>query len=196
MKIQRWRTLGDERIATTPIFDLYRRRSTNPRRGERNFYLLTPSNWVNIIPLTSDGQVVMIRQWRHGISDFTLEIPGGMVDPEDRSPRAAARREMIEESGYDSRKITALGKVHPNPAIQPNYCYSFLADDVRLIAAPQFHGDEEIGVVKVPLSDVGRLITSGKITHALVITAFAFLDLRNDLPKQAARPKGARKRRS
>jgi len=181
VKIQKWRTLGDKRIATTPIFDLYRRRSTNPRRGERDFYILTPSNWVNIIPLTSDRQVVMIRQWRHGISDFTLEIPGGMVDPEDRSPRAAARREMIEECGYDSRKITALGKVHPNPAIQPNYCYSFIASDVRLIAAPQFDGDEEAEVVKVPLVDIGRLITSGKITHALVITAFAFLDLRKDL---------------
>jgi 8-oxo-dGTP pyrophosphatase MutT (NUDIX family) len=191
MKIHKWRTIGDERLVTTPVFDLYRRRATNVRRGERDFFILTPPAWVNIIPLTPSGHVMMIRQWRHGIGGFTLEIPGGMVDPEDRNPRAAARREMIEESGYDSSRIVALGRVHPNPAIQPNYCYSFLARGVRQVTIPTFDGDEEADVVAVPIGEVGRLITSGRITHALVIAAFAFFDLRSN----AERKTPARRRR-
>ena len=131
MKPRKWKTLKSDVAYSTPIFDLHRRRSMHARRGERDFFILDAPNWVNIIPLAKNGDVVMIRQWRHGISEFTLEVPGGMVDPEDESPMHAARREMIEETGFDSDAIVALGKVHPNPAIQGNICFSFLAENVR-----------------------------------------------------------------
>src|SRR6185437_9773350 len=112
MKARRWRTLDSERVYNTPIFDLHRRKSLHPRRGERNFFVLEAPSWVNIIPLTAKREVVMVRQYRHGISGFTLEIPGGMIDPEDASPAVAARREMVEETGYDTAEIISLGRVH------------------------------------------------------------------------------------
>ena len=111
MKPRKWKTLRSDVAYSTPIFDLYRRRSTHARRGERDFFILDAPNWVNIIPLAKNGDVVMIRQWRHGISEFTLEVPGGMVNPEDPSPMHAARREMVEETGFDSDAIVELGKV-------------------------------------------------------------------------------------
>lgn len=178
-KARRWDTLKSERVYSTPIFDLHRHQRAHPRRGEHDFFVLEAPPWVNIIPLTAAGEVVMVRQFRHGVGDFTLEIPGGMVDPQDSSPLVAARREMREESGYDSEEIVELGRVHPNPAIQPNFCYSFLARNVSRVVRPRLHGSEETEVVTVRLADVKRLIASGAITHALVIAAFSFFHVYN-----------------
>jgi ADP-ribose pyrophosphatase len=186
LKARKWRTLTCERVYTTPIFDLHRRKSAHPRRGERNFYVLEAPTWVNIIPVTPGREVVMVRQYRHGISDFTLEIPGGMVDPEDESPAAAARREMVEETGFDSDSVIPLGRVNPNPAIQPNFCYSFFAPNVRHIGGKYSNpdGSEETEVTIVPLSSIKDLIASGKISHALVIAAFSFFHLYNPPPRK------------
>jgi 8-oxo-dGTP pyrophosphatase MutT (NUDIX family) len=187
-KARKWRTLNSERVYTTPIFDLHRRRSAHPRRGERDFYVLEAPSWVNIIPLTRAREVVMVRQYRHGISDFTLEIPGGMVDPEDPTPAEAARREMVEETGYDAEIVVPLGRVNPNPAIQPNFCYSFFAPNVREIGRPHANpdGSEETEVVVVPLDEIKELIASGKISHALVIAAFSFFHVYNP-PRRSRR---------
>jgi 8-oxo-dGTP pyrophosphatase MutT (NUDIX family) len=197
LKARKWRTLSSERVYSTPIFDLHKRKSAHPRRGERDFFVIDPADWVNIIPLTRDREVVMVRQFRHGITGFTLEIPGGMIDPEDRDPAAAGRREMREECGYDTELIIPLGRVHPNPAIQPNFCYSFLARDVAKVAEPRnrHSGSEETEVVKVPLDQIGELIVSGKITHALVIAAFSFFHVYNPPPRAPRRPRpsGSRK---
>lgn len=185
MKARKWRTLATERVYATPIFDLHRRRSAHPKRGERDFFVLDPADWVNIIPITAKREVVMVRQFRHGVGAFTLEIPGGMIDPEDESPATAGRREMQEECGYDTEDIIALGRVHPNPAIQHNFCYSFLARNVKKVQKPHANpsGSEETEVVLVPLKSVKELIASEKITHALVIAAFSFLDVYNPPPR-------------
>src|ERR1039457_5445547 len=86
MKPRKWKTLKSDIAYRTPIFDLHRRRSTHPRRGERAFVILVAPNWVNIIPLANSGEVVIIRQWRHGISEFPRQLTGGMVPPAKPSP--------------------------------------------------------------------------------------------------------------
>jgi ADP-ribose pyrophosphatase len=185
LKARKWRTLATERVYATPIFDLHKRRSVHAKRGERDFYVIDPTDWVNIIPLTAKREVILVRQFRHGIGAFTLEIPGGMIDPEDPNPAAAGRREMQEECGYDTDDVIPLGRVHPNPAIQPNFCYSFLARNVKQVRAPRSNpdGSEETEVVTVPLKSIKELIAGGMITHALVIAAFSFLDVYNPPPR-------------
>jgi ADP-ribose pyrophosphatase len=180
-KTQEWKTLVSECVYTTPIFDLHRRKSSHPHRGERNFYVLSTPEWVNVIPITPDHEVVLVRQYRHGISNFTLEIPGGMIDPEDPDPAQAARREMREECGFDSNIIIPLGQVHPNPAIQPNLCHLFVARDVLRVGDPDPNpgSAEETEVELVPLEQIRPMIATGKISHALVITAFSFFDIYN-----------------
>jgi ADP-ribose pyrophosphatase len=175
----KWKTLTSDHVYKTPIFDVHRRRSNHPHRGDRDFFILEAPNWVNIIPVTAAGEVVMIRQWRHGISEFTLEVPGGMVDPDDLTPMHAARREMIEETGYDADHIVELGKVHPNPAFQGNICFSFLAENLREIGQPESLGAEETEVALVPMADIPGLISSAGIMHALTIAAFSFLHVYN-----------------
>ena len=174
--LRAWSRDSSEVVYRTRIFDLRRDSNRSPRTGDNHdFWVLESGDWVNILPITTAGEVVLIRQWRHGIDDFTLEIPGGMIDPEDASPRVAARREMIEETGYDSADIVELGSVHPNPAIQGNRLHTFLARGAEFHQAPCFDTTEDVAVELVARDRLPDLVRSGRITHALVVVAF-YLD--------------------
>ncbi len=173
-----WERVASEIAYACRIFAIRRDRARFSRDGaEHDFHVLESRDWVNIIPITASQEVVLIRQWRHGIRNCTLEIPGGMVDADDPSTLVAARREMVEESGYDSERVEALGVIHPNPAIQNNRCHSFVAHDVERRHETSFDTTEETEVVVVPLVRIPELIRSGEITHALVVVAFHWLAL-------------------
>ena len=125
--------------------------------------------------MTEDDEVLFIRQFRFGTDEITLEIPGGMCDG-DEPPLEAALRELREETGYDATDVTELGWVHPNPAIQNNRCYTYLARGLSKAGVPTPDPHESFELVKVPLAHVPALIDSREITHALVVTAFKLLD--------------------
>lgn len=173
-----WRRRSSEIIADCRVFRVRRDVSVSPHRGsEHDFYVLESSDWINIIPLTAAGEVVMIEQYRHGSEEVTLEIPGGMVDAGE-SPLAAAAREMLEETGYAAtREVVSLGKVRPNPAIHNNWIHTFLARDVSLRQKPVIESTEHTVVRLVPLADIPRLIADGSINHALVVVGFHWLAL-------------------
>lgn len=124
-----------------------------------------------MIPLTTDGRVILVKQYRMGTKDFSLEIPGGMLDEGD-DPAGAAVRELLEETGYAGDEPILLGAVHPNPAIQTNRCYTYLIHNAVLKTSPKQDSTEDIEVQSAPLHDIPRLIRRGEITHALVIAAF------------------------
>jgi 8-oxo-dGTP pyrophosphatase MutT (NUDIX family) len=126
---------------------------------------------MNVIPLTNNEDVVLIRQYRHGIRDLTLEIPGGLIEPRER-PEACASRELMEETGYRESEMIPLGYVHPNPAIFDNRCYTYLARGVFHVGRQEQDDKEDIEVVLRPLDDIPGLIKKGEIRHALVLAAF------------------------
>ena len=137
------------------IFRLRRDRATSPRTGEpHDFYVLETRDWVNVIPLTDDGQVVMVRQYRHGVRDVTLEIPGGILDDEREDPGEAARRELLEETGYAPREMVALGAVQAQPALQDNLCHTYLALGCEAVAKPNPDAGEDLRVVTFPVAEV------------------------------------------
>jgi ADP-ribose pyrophosphatase len=159
------------------VFKVRRDRSSRSVEDELyEFYCIEAPDWVNIIPLTAGGDVVMIEQFRHGTEEITLEIPGGMVDPGE-SPSVAASREMVEETGFGATNIRNLGQSRPNPAIQNNWIHTFVAHDVEIREQPQHHATEHTSVRLVRLKEVPGLIADGTITHALVIAAFYKLGL-------------------
>lgn len=172
-----WRRLESERIADCRVFQVRRDLALNPRNArEHNFYCIEAVDWINIIPVTSQNEVVMIEQYRHGSDEVTLEIPGGMVDEGEKAEEAAAR-ELLEETGYRAKDVVLLGRTRPNPAIQNNWLYSFLARDARFEQEPVFDSSEWTQVRLVSLNEIPALISRGAITHALVIAAFHWLSL-------------------
>jgi 8-oxo-dGTP pyrophosphatase MutT (NUDIX family) len=173
-----WRRIASRRVQRCGIFDLDRVDFEPPTGGPaRPYYVIDAPEWINIIPLTDGGEILMLRQFRFGISDTTLEIPGGMCDPGE-SPDEAARRELREETGYAAEEWVDLGWVHPNPPIQNNRCHTFLARRLVLHGGPRPDADERFELVVVPREEVPSRIAGGEITHALVLAAFQLLDVR------------------
>jgi 8-oxo-dGTP pyrophosphatase MutT (NUDIX family) len=151
--------------------------TVNPRTGQSHeMFVLEQPNWVNVIPLTPDNQVVMVEQWRHGTRSIHLETPGGLMD-DGETPEQCARRELLEETGYEADKLVTLGTVHPNPSFQTNLQHYVLAENCRKIAEPKLDHAEDIVVKLVPLMDVPRMIGAGEITHGIVIGGFYWLNL-------------------
>lgn len=175
----KWQIISTETIADCRVFSVNKNSAAPAGLSSRvhDFYVLHPNNWVNVIPITVDNQVVLIEQFRHGTGELTLEIPGGMVDKEDISPMHAAARELLEETGFLADELIHIGRNHPNPALQSNYCDSFLAPCVRKIMEPKFETTEYAEIRLTPLDEIPVLISTGRITHSLVITAFYYLNL-------------------
>jgi 8-oxo-dGTP pyrophosphatase MutT (NUDIX family) len=175
-KIEPWKKIGSEDGGDFRIFRARWDTSESPRTGkEHRFIILDSPDWINIIPLTSEGKVVFVEQYRHGDESITLEVPGGMVDPGE-TPLQAALRELHEETGYASDGTVHLGSVAPNPAFLNNRCHSFVTFNARRVMAQAFDGTEDIALHEIALADVPELVHTGKITHSLTIAAFYHLN--------------------
>jgi ADP-ribose pyrophosphatase len=172
--IEHWEALSARTIAECRIFsvDMISKKRPSGQAGE--FALIRSQDWVNILPLTDNGTVILIRQFRHGTNEVTLEIPGGIVEPGE-DPLEAAMRECREETGYSgAEKAEFLGSIDPNPAIQDNRCYTYLWRGCRPVEAQLLDEHEDIEVVEVPLDEVRHLIRNGSIRHSLVLTTLFF----------------------
>lgn len=167
----RWEKLATETRLKTRIFDVlsvqYRH---GPRDRTRDFTVINAPDWVNVVALTTDRQLVLVRQFRFGIDEFSLEVPGGVIESGE-DPVVAGMRELLEETGYSGTDARLLGSVHPNPAIQSNHCHLVLVENVRKTHELDWDDDEEIHVLTQPVDDVLALARSGGIKHALVLNA-------------------------
>ncbi len=168
----RWEKLGPPAVdARCAVFDVLRARYRHPvRRRERDFVVIDAPDWVNVVALTPDRRLVLVRQFRFGIDDFSLEIPGGVME-RGEDPLAAAQRELREETGYTGRAARRLGGVHPNPAIMNNVCHLVLVEQAERTAQLAWDHDEEIEVLTAPVDEVYAWAQAGRIQHSLVLNA-------------------------
>jgi 8-oxo-dGTP pyrophosphatase MutT (NUDIX family) len=172
-----WREESAELVYDAKVFRVHRHVRRDPRHDRTaEFHVLECVDWVNVVPVTGDGRVLLIEQFRHGVREVTIEVPGGMVD-RGETPREAARRELLEETGYAPKRLERIGRIHPNPAILTNVCHTYLARDIEKVRAPSLDGNEDIRVRLVPTGDAERLVAAFRMSHALTVVAFHFFDL-------------------
>ena len=172
-----WTELSTEELLDCRVFRVGRSTARSPRTGaSHDFFRIDAEDWVNIVPVTAADEIVMIRQYRHGSREVSLEIPGGIVDPGE-SPLDAGLRELREETGYAASGATPIGIVNPNPAIFGNRVHSFVARDVEPVGAIRNEATEETVVELVPRAELPALLRAGRIDHALVVAALYWLEL-------------------
>ncbi|MBT3315393.1 MAG: NUDIX hydrolase [Anaerolineae bacterium] len=135
--------------------------------------MLEFGTWVTIVAITKNKEVVLVRQYRHGVQKILLELPGGGVHQEE-TPLEAAKRELLEETGYTSDTFVQTGIVSPNPCNHNNQAVSFLALNAEKISEQNLDDTEEIQVSLKPLEEAVQWIKSGELLQSLHVSAFFF----------------------
>ena len=171
--VSKWKTLKSKNILQNKIFSFKEELVLSPKNRKFPVWVMDSPTWINIIPITIDNQVVMIKQYRFGNKEITLEIPGGMSE-QNEDPKRSAIREMVEETGYTSQNVIKIGSVSPNPALMSNQVITYLALDAKCTAKQNLDTMEDIEVIKVDLNKIPTLIKNKAIDHALVVCAFYF----------------------
>ena len=173
LMIREWTILERKPVEDHGIFKVHTKIVRSPRTGAAmEVKAISFGDWVMALPLTVDGKVVMVRQYRHGTEGVSLELPGGLVDPADTCPEAAAKRELEEETGYEALEYVLIGSCFPQPAVLENRGFFVLASNVRLTSESQPDPGEEIETVLFPLDDIPGMIRKGQISNGMVQLAF------------------------
>ncbi|MEJ7779363.1 MAG: NUDIX hydrolase [Daejeonella sp.] len=131
-----------------------------------DYYVLEYPDWVNVIALTEDNEVILVRQYRHAAGEEMLELPGGCIE-KGESTEQAARRELLEETGYEFQHLEFLSELYANPATATNKTHCFLATGGRKVADQNLDKGEEIIVELVSLEILKELVINNKFGHAL-----------------------------
>jgi 8-oxo-dGTP pyrophosphatase MutT (NUDIX family) len=124
--------------------------------------------WANIVAITKNREVVLIRQYRHGVQEVLWEIPGGVVE-DGEAPLDGVKRELLEETGYTASEFIQVGELYPNPALQTNTVYCFLALNAEKVTGQRLDDGEDIEVHLVPLDDLIAMVRRGEFPHALLV---------------------------
>ena len=173
-----WKTIGSKAVGDFRIFKLRSDIKISPRTGEEHdFFVLDSVNWVNVIAITPDQNLVMVEQYRHGSNTVELEVPGGMMDPHETDPVATAVRELREETGYVGDNARLLGRIHSNPAIFNNFTFTVLIENCRLQHGVEFDHGEDLETRLLPVTEIPKLVADEKIGHSLVVVALFYFDL-------------------
>jgi ADP-ribose pyrophosphatase len=168
-----WKRIKSESGPDLKLFQVRWDTLVNPRTEQvLERLVLETDDWVNVVPITSDNQIVMVNQYRFGVGKITSEIPGGLIDDGEDS-KSAAIRELSEETGYTSGEWIYLGSVEPNPAFHTNRCHHWLALGVEKTVEPVLDPGEDIKVETLSFTDLKGSILAGDIEHVLALSALS-----------------------
>lgn len=164
MSIKPWKILGSRYLR--PRFRVDQCELPNGKTFEPTVFEFR--NWAVVIALTKEQEVVLIRQYRHGVQDVLWEFPGGVVE-DGENPADGVRRELLEETGYSVSNLVEVGKYYPNPALQTNSMYCYLAFDAEKVGGQTLDDAEEIDVHLVPLTELVAMTKRGEFSHGLQV---------------------------
>ena len=167
--LSRWIRLKDDLHADCRIFEVRKSRFRRPSdQKEGDFFVLDTNDWVIVLAVTKNKELVLVRQFRFGTEEFSLEPPGGVVE-KGESPVLAGVRELEEETGYTGKNPEIIGSVSPNSAIMSNRCHFLLVEEAEKTAPTSFDPNEELETVLVPLDELKNLAKNGKINHSIAL---------------------------
>ncbi len=175
--VDTWKRKYSKQIADCRVFKVREDFCERESDGKESTFFVTENpDWANIIALTRNREVILIEQFRHGTEEVILEIPGGMID-DGEDMEKAARRELLEETGFSAEKFILLGKSQPNPALQSNTMFHFLAVDCEKTGETSLDEHESVLTKIVSLEEAENLIADGVIAHSLVVAAFHYFSI-------------------
>ena len=164
----------------TGVMSVYAKDCISPEGKKRNFTFIDCPDWVNVIPVIntpSGRQFVLVRQWRHGSQEISVEFPGGILESGE-DPEIGARRELEEETAYRAGRLVKLGAVRPNPAIMTNMVHFYLAEDLIPLAGQNLDEDEFLDVEIIGEKELLENMGKPPYVHSLSAAALAFFLLR------------------
>ena len=135
-------------------------------------------DWANVFALTPDNKLILVKQYRHAIGNYVLELPGGSQEPSDLTPAVTARRELAEETGYTAEQMISLGSLSPNPALNNNRLHMFLATNAEYRTLPSPDDDEDIEVVLCTIDETLQMLKENRLMDNLHVSCIFYALLR------------------
>ncbi|MBL7710313.1 MAG: NUDIX hydrolase [Chitinophagaceae bacterium] len=171
----KWKILSSEYLFKDLWFTVRKDRCETPMGKIIDpYYVYEFPTWVAAVPVTEDGRIVMVRQYRHALGEVCIEIPGGCVDDTDKNPQEAIARELLEETGYSFSSYDYLGKISANPSSNNNLLHMFLARGGKKVAEQKLDANEEIEVVYLTIDELKQLLKENKIIQAMHVSCILY----------------------
>jgi ADP-ribose pyrophosphatase len=171
----KWKILSSEYLFNDLWFTVRKDKCETPGgKIVEPYYVYEFPTWAAAVPVTEDGKIVMIRQYRHGLGETGIELPGGCVDDTDNNLQDGMARELLEETGYSFSSYTYLGRISPNPSANSNLLHMYLATGGKKVAAQQLDENEEIEVLLLTIDEVKQLLRDNKIVQAMHVSCILY----------------------
>ncbi len=170
-----WKVLSTKKLFSSGLFTLKSEKCELPDgRVMPRYYVMDFPDWVNILPITKDGEAILVKQYRHASKKEHLEVPGGSMDPSlQESFLEGARREMLEETGFNSKNIVSIGSHFPNPALQSNRMHTFIAFDSEKVQEQNLDEFEDLSLYFCSLDKLKEHLLNGDVDHSIMIASIS-----------------------